>query len=321
MLKVFQALLVSDGVKMPPTQEQSTQIQRTVRFYRIYEQKPKEKILLAGDLWKEGFESLFQGKGKYLKIGDVKFQIHQGYADLLVISMHKPIDLMFATQEDESEGTFKDVTEEELEAHKLAYASVAVVGVHKGTLHLAVTKGGHTGSPGHKNFKELLVEAIPLQASAKWVIEGIMHRSDRERLKRSQGVSAFSGMVVSQPSQGELAGLHYGSVIERLGKGIADYVGTEIELEVSVKLKNHGRAEEAKARDLALITNFDTNHRRKPKATARGLSGEELLTLAQHDFASKIYLDINDVIGARFSALLEKSAENFQLNIAQALES
>lgn len=305
---------------MPPTQDRSHQIQRTVRFYRIYEQRTKEKILFSGELWKEGFESLFQGKSKYLQIGDVKFQIHQGYADLLIISMHKPIDLMFATQEDESEGTFKDVTEEELEAHKLAYASVAVVGKHRESLYLAVTKGGHTGSPSHKDFKELLKQAIPLETSARWVIEGVMQGSDRERLKRSQGVRAFSGMVVSHPSQDEVAGLHYGSVIERLGKGIADYVGTEVEVEISVRLKDHGREEEAKARDLALATNFNTTRRRMPKATARGMSGEEILTLAQHDFASKIYLDISEVIGTRFSALLEKSAENFQLNVAQALE-
>lgn len=297
----------------------SNQIQRTVRFYRIYEQQPKEKILRAGTLWKEGFESLFEGEAKNLKIGEVKFQIHQGYTDLVVVSMHKPIDLLFATQEDEAEGTFKDVTEEELEAHKLAYASVAVVGEHQGVLYLAVTKGGHFGSPGHKNFEELLGHALPLSASSKWVVEGVTHPSDRERLKNSQGVSAFSGTILSQPSHGEVEGLSYGSAIEKLGKAIADYIGTEIELEISVKLKDYGREEAAKARDLTLGTNFDTNRRRKPKATAQGMSGEELLTLAQHDFASKIYLDINDVIGARFSALLKKSAENFRLNIAQAL--
>lgn len=306
---------------MPSRQKSPNQIQRTVHFYRIYEQHAKEKILPAGELWKDAIESFFQSSAKYQEISKVRFQLYPGYDDLVVISMHKPIDLLFATQEDEDEGKYRDVTEEELESHKLAYASVAVVGEHNGQLFLAITKGGHVGAPSNGNFQELLNYALPLSPSSKWIVEGVLHPSDRARLKASQGVTAFSGTVLSHPSAGEIDGLEYGGPIEKLGRLIADYVGTEIELEISVSLKDYGREHTAKAKDLTLGTSFLTTHGRKPKATAQSMSGEELLTLVEHNFASKIYLDISEIANASFSVLLRKSTENFRLNITQALGS
>lgn len=51
------------------------------------------------------------------------------------------------------------------------------------------------------------------------------------------------------------------------------------------------------------------------------MNGEELLTLAQHNFSSEIYLDINDIIGVKFSALINRSIEDFHLNAQKLLQS
>lgn len=303
---------------MPELPNLSQDIERSVHYYRIYQMHSQGAVLPADEIWEAGFGSFFRS-GVAVKIHDVKYQLHSGYENLVVLSMHRRIDLTFATQEDEAEGTYKPVTDEEKESQRLANASVAVVGVYNNNLYVAITKGGHAGSPGLKDFQAVLAGALPLPANSKWRVDGVMHPSDRDKLRSSSGVTSISGTVVTKPTTDEIDGFEYGGPIEALARAIADYVNTGVEITFSVKLEDHGREHTAKAKDMALKTNFATDKNRRPKVTAQSMSGEELLTLVRHQFASKIYLGINDIIGANFSVLLNKSAENFRLNISQAI--
>jgi hypothetical protein len=297
-------------------------VRRSVRYYQIIqEHKNSGKQNMSLPHWKEVFSLFFDGHGNTVHIDEFTYQLHDNVDGLVVITMHKKIDLTFATKEDESNGNFTDVDPGEQEVQRFAHASVAVVGELEDKLYVAITKGGHSGSPAKTAFTAILTEAVPVQDGWSWRVDGVMNESDYEKLKASNGITMIEGSFVAHASEGEIEGLGYASPMENLAKHIADYVSTNVRVKVTIDLLDYSNENTAKARDLAIKTPFETTKGRKPKVKAQMMNGEELLTLAQHNFSSEIYLDINDIIGVKFSALINRSIEDFHLNAQKLLQS
>lgn len=296
------------------------QLRRSVYYYQLIRENKVNSIGESIHGWHEAFKKFFNSRKNIVNIGKVSYQLHKNAENLIILTMHKKIDLTFANKKDENNGKFTDIEPGEQDSQRLAHASVAVIGEINNKLYVAITKGGHSGSPAKAAFTSLLIDALKLPSGWGWQVSGVMNKSDHEKLKASNGITMLEGSFVAHASKGEIEGIGYASPMEEYAKYIADYVNTDVEIKVTINLKDKGYEHTSKARDLALQTQFDTSNGKKPRVRAQTLSGEEILTLVEHNFASEVILDINDIIGVKFSALIDKSVKDFKVNAQELLQ-
>ena len=177
-----------------------------------------------------------------------------------------------------------------------------------GRLVAAVATGMQGAAPGVKALHRFINYAIKLNDSSwSWEQHGVLLESDRKLLKASDGARAFSGEFIS----GDLLVSKSKDPISRSVRKLSRQMGVEIRGYVRYEIVDkNSRIGIGRFRDLTTILPFSKGV--KPKVTAVDGSGERILTLASHHFASEIYLKPNDLIGANFSSLLNLTMENFE---------
>lgn len=180
-----------------------------------------------------------------------------------------------------------------------------------------------TGSPPVKALQEFASYANPQPDGVRWVVQPVHVGAQIEELKRATHVDQLRVKQMTSNSKDVMAALP-GFEKWTGFRGVADYfarrIGDEVEVSFSVKLPPGMRSEENRRAFHRIVVEAAGSelHEAKASVRARTVSGaevsEETLTLARHELASKIEIELAEGEPVRFSKLVEEAARDLAAN-------
>lgn len=282
---------------------------RSVRYYHLYfalvdrNNRTHETTIYPPVDWSDRL-SLHLAEASTIEESNVSYYAHPSDAHY-ALSMHKPLDSTFLTEINSEEQGVKDFTLLDDKGSKyLANASAVVLGMIEGRLIVGIASGANSSAPGITALLALLQEALRLPSGYVVRQKAVMLQPDTELLRRADGAIAFSGEFLSENM----------TVSDPLQEGVKNFagrVGAGIKLYVRAELTD-GTSREAISKMLGQVRNLNFNRGKiDPRVKVVEGDTEKVLNLARHKFASEIFLSPNDLIGAKFSSLIQRAVENF----------
>lgn len=243
----------------------------------------------------------------------VVYEVHST-KNSVTFGMHRPLDSKFITEIDREGGSVQDYANSK-EDHDRLLANATAVAVKEISGHLVVAIAQSNGqqSPTHKAVERLFEKIFDSPNNYHWEAAGIMEDSDVEKLSKADGVTMLEGSFIAQPD----AMMNLGPM-QNILDTIGNAVGYEVKVKMKLQIKPSRSSDPSTKNMLSLVLNAlrlkQFVGKKIPKVEVATAEGSEILELAQHKFATKAYLDVNDVIGINFSSLLNKVMEELDNN-------
>ena len=294
---------------------------RTVRYYCMETVLNKgngetERGFYAPSSWQDNFITFKSLAFNRRWFDGVVYEVHST-KNSVTFGMHRPLDSKFITEIDREGGSVQDYANSN-EDHDRLLANATAVAVKEisGRIVVAVAQSNGQQSPTHKAVERLFEKIFaPLDSPSNyhWEARGIIEDADVEKLSKADGVTMLEGSFIAHPD----AMISLGPM-QNILDTIGNAVGYEVEVKMKLQIKPSKSSDPGPKNMLSLVwdarrTNQFTG-KKIPKVEVATAEGTEILELAQHKFATKAYLDVNDVIGVNFSSLLNKVMEELDNN-------
>ena len=289
---------------------------RTVRYYYMATIPNKgsgetKMGFYAPNLWQDNlitFKSLAFNQRWF---DGVVYDIHST-ENSATFGMHRPLDSKFITEIDREGGSIQDYADSNEDHDRLLANATAVAMKEVGErLIVAVARSNGQQSPTHKAVERLFEKMIGSPDNYHWEARGIMEDADVEKLSKADGVTMLEGSFIAQP--GAMMSLKpMQKILDTIGNAIGYEVKVKMKLQIKPSRSNHPSTRNLLSVALSSLGEFSGN--KIPKVEVATTEGSEILELAQHNFATKVNLDVNDVIGVNFSSLLNKVMEELDNN-------
>lgn len=219
------------------------------------------------------------------------------------LAIHKPVNKNYMSHIDEASGTIQDILDSPETKGGLAHSTAVFFPGIENVFVLAL--GG--GSSPHGNAVEAFMECFaPPGQGAAWRYEPLMAADQIQALKDSRGISMFSTRFSTKRSLFDRDAAPKGIVT--YGEQIADRLGGDVEVEITVSLAPEARGIEHQRKFLGLVIpdllRLTTNGARA-RARAKSERGDETdLRLVAHRLAAEFEISALGANSAQFSELV-----------------
>lgn len=221
-----------------------------------------------------------------------------------LLGMHRPVDGSFRTEINEDASSITDVMSDDPSGRKLADSSVVLF---SDTHHVFFFASGGRNAPPASAVLPFLREYFPGRDDQRWKVDPYFDRGQTERLKEAKGLVKFATKFSTQRDLFTVP--DDGSGPAAFADRIADAVGQDVEIEISIKLPKQSRGRRATAKLLNLVRNdLSRTAGEGSNATAEAVMDEELteeLWLVAHKMAAKFELHLENAEHKVFTDLLK----------------
>lgn len=225
-----------------------------------------------------------------------------------LLGMHRPVDGAFKTLIDENTSSISDVLPDEVTDRRWAESSAVLFSE---THHVFIYAGGGRQGPPAGAVVSFLNHFFPGGKGEHWRVEPYLDRPQIDRLKQAKGLIQFSSRFSTQRDL--FTSHHAGEGPAAFADRIAEAVGQDIELEITIKLPKQSRGRQATRKLLELIRgDLSRTVRENSNAKAEAIIDDELteeLSLVAHKMAAKFELNIEDTEQRLFTDLLQGLVE------------
>lgn len=289
--------------------QNDSEYERTVRYYYVAQKPGKgshssDVGFKAPENWQDAMLEFSKASFKERWVDGVIYELRES-PNGVVVGMHKPLDSKFITQIDSEGGSIFDYANAENHQNLLANATAVAMTLINERLVVGVAQSNGLLSPSHKGVERLCQHVLPSAAGYRWETYGIIEGPQVDELLQAGSITMFEGGFKAQP------GMHpalAGPDIQRIANEFANVVGYEVDLQVKINIRGVTDTQNAQrnlwgmAKDAMGYLSGST----KRKAKVHSQDGTKVLDLAEHNFASPVYLSVNDKIGINFSSLIEQ---------------
>lgn len=220
-----------------------------------------------------------------------------------LLGMHRPVDGSFRTEINEDASSITDVMSNDASARELADSSAILF---SNTHHVFFFASGGRNAPPASAVLPFLSQYFPGRDDERWKVDPYFDKGQTERLKEAKGLVKFATRFSTQRDL--FTPVDGGTGPAAFADRIADAVGQDVEVEISIKLPKQSRGSRAAAKLLGLVRNdLSRTVPEGSNATAEAIIDDELteeLWLVAHKMAAKFDLHLEDAERRVFTDLL-----------------
>jgi hypothetical protein len=224
--------------------------------------------------------------------------------DVWALGIHKKLNTQFMSEIDPVAGKMADILDGGSNRRGLAHATAVYFTGIDNVFSLAL--GGGMVSPQASAVATFLDTFAPAGEGAHWKAEPLMQGDDIRKLRNSRGMSLFKTKFSTKRSLFDAGSAQVG--ISTFASQIADRIGGDVEVEITVKLEPEARGQanlknflSLVVPDLGMLTAKGTGAHAKVK-TQEG--DEEMLSLVAHRLAPEFEIPSLGTNSHQFSELV-----------------